>query len=251
MKALASLVEDQPGDPALAMDVAFTAMEWGLDAQAYGLLRRVVERRPFERPTWHAIALALEGAGKVDLAVAFYEAGLALPDAAQRYGDAARVLAFDYLRLLRRIESGEVGAACRDFAHGRREAVLAAAGVAEADLVIVMSWSTDRTDVDLHVTDPDAEEAFYSHPDTKIGGHLSRDVTTGFGPEMFVLRRAIPGAYTATAHYFRDDGLRASTRTKVYVTTYEDWGRPAERVGRRTVVLRDDKEGQPIATLRR
>jgi hypothetical protein len=60
-----------------------------------------------------------------------------------------------------------------------------------------MSWRTDRTDVDLHVTDPSGEEALYFHPDTKIGGHLTADVTTGFGPEMFVLEKAIPGAYEA------------------------------------------------------
>ena len=43
--------------------------------------------------------------------------------------------------------------------------------------MIVMSWNTDRTDVDLHVTDPNREEALYSHPTTRIGGQLSRDVT--------------------------------------------------------------------------
>jgi hypothetical protein len=251
LKALSSLVEHEPGDLVLARDLAFTAMEWGLDGQACGLLRRVVEKRPFERPTWHATALALEAAGRTDLALAFYEAALALGGPTGRYGDFELVLAFDYLRLLRRIERGEATTSVPEFARARLATVGEVAKLREADLVIVMAWNTDRTDVDLHVTDPSGEEAFYSHRDTKIGGHMTQDVTTGFGPELFVLEKAIPGAYRAKAHYFGTDTLSTGARSKAYVTIYEDWGRPRERVTRRTVALGAKGQEQDIATVER
>jgi hypothetical protein len=250
IRALSSLVESDPGDLALARDVAFTALEWGRPDQAYGLLRRVAQARPHERPTWHAMALALEDMGRIDLALATYETALAFEAPADLYGEIGQVLAFDHLRLLRRVERGAVGAAS-PVARARRAALAGRVPVQEADLVIVMSWNTDRTDVDLHVTDPLGEEAFYRHRDTKIGGHLTRDVTTGFGPEMFVLPRAVPGPYVAVAHYFSADRSRASGRSKAYVTVFEDWGRPDERVTRRTVRLDATNAKQEIATVRR
>ncbi|MBI3831006.1 MAG: VWA domain-containing protein [Planctomycetes bacterium] len=64
------------------------------------------------------------------------------------------------------------------------------------DLAIVMSWDTDKTDVDLHVSEPTGEESDYTHKETfGGGGALDRDVTTGFGPETYTVRRARPGKY--------------------------------------------------------
>ncbi len=71
-------------------------------------------------------------------------------------------------------------------------------------LRVVLSWDADNTDVDLWVTDPAGETAIYSHPRTRIGGHLSRDFTGGYGPEVFTLARAQPGTYVVEAHYFGD-----------------------------------------------
>ena len=48
-------------------------------------------------------------------------------------------------------------------------------------LRIVMSWDADETDIDLHVLEPNGEEAFYGHRRTSEGGFVSEDVTTGYG----------------------------------------------------------------------
>jgi len=249
LKALSTMVEHHPGDLVLARDVAFTLMEWELDGQAYGLLRRVVEKRPHEHPTFYAIALVLEELGKVDLAMAFYETALSVP--AGRYGDLGLIVAFDYLRMLRLIERGRLHTSVPAFAKARLLTVAKKPVVQEADLVLVMAWNTDRTDVDLHVTDPTGQVCMYSHPNTKIGGHLTADVTQGFGPEMFVLKDAVPGTYLADAHYFSSDATATGTRSKIYVTLYEDWGRENERVLRKTITLSKRGEKQRIATVRR
>jgi uncharacterized protein YfaP (DUF2135 family) len=39
----------------------------------------------------------------------------------------------------------------------------AAKGTKSCDLVVIVGWNTDRTDVDLHVTDPAGEECNYQH----------------------------------------------------------------------------------------
>ena len=94
----------------------------------------------------------------------------------------------------------------------------------QTDLLIAITWNKDRTDVDLHVIEPSGEECYYENQTTRSGGSITRDVTQGFGPEMYTLQNAESGAYKIRVKYFRADASRASTRTKVAVTVIEGWG---------------------------
>jgi len=248
LRTLSSLVENRPGDSAVARDVAFQAMEWGLGGQACGLLKRVVAQRPFEPHTYVALGNCLADLGHVDAAVLCFE----IARGAQwdgRYGAFRKICALDYLHLLRRIEAGELQASDAAFVRDRIPAVEADLGVQDADLVVTITWNTDRTDVDLHVIDPIGEECYYEHRETKLGGRLTEDVTQGYGPEMFVLVKAAPGPYRIRAHYFSQDNLRTSLRTKVYATVYEHWGRADERCTRKAFALNEGKEFVDIATI--
>lgn len=77
----------------------------------------------------------------------------------------------------------------------------------DASMRIVMTWETDANDVDLHVYDDRGGHAFYSNPTLEDGGKLYADVTTGFGPECFTVRKAEgvrpAGNYEIFAHYYR------------------------------------------------
>lgn len=70
------------------------------------------------------------------------------------------------------------------------------------DLRVVLSWDADNTDIDLWVVDPSGEIAIYSNARTRSGGYLSRDFTQGYGPEVFTVRRALPGTYLVKTHYY-------------------------------------------------
>ncbi len=72
------------------------------------------------------------------------------------------------------------------------------------DLRVILTWDADNTDIDLWVTDPDGEKAYYGHRMTVQGGRMSLDFTGGYGPEEFSLKRAKPGKYKVEAHYFGD-----------------------------------------------
>ena len=93
---------------------------------------------------------------------------------------------------------------------------------ARMDLKVILSWDTDRTDVDLWVTDPNRERVYYAHRRSRIGGQLDVDITTGFGPETFTLPRAIPGEYLIQAQYY---GGRKPTMARVLVILYEGTAR--------------------------
>ena len=64
LRGLSSLVEERPGDAALARDLAFSAIEWQRPGEAYHLLRRVGAARTFEPITFHAMAHCLEQMGR-------------------------------------------------------------------------------------------------------------------------------------------------------------------------------------------
>lgn len=248
LRVLSSLVENRPGDVVLARDVAYSAMEWGLREQAYFLFRRVLDARPHEAQTYHLIARCLAEMGQADLALAYYEVALS-GDWRGRFVDFPEILAWDYLRFLRRVASGQVECSVKEFATSRLTALAGQYDVKKCDLVVTIGWNTDRTDVDLHVVDPTGEECFYEHPETKIGGQLTSDVTDGYGPEMFTLPAAKPGAYYVAVNYFADDVSRATTRTKVYVTICQKWGSPEETVIRKVVTLTTGKDFHKIAII--
>jgi len=248
LKALSNLVENAPGDSVLARDVGFSAMEMGLGAQAYHLFRRVAASRPFEPQTYRAMARALTALGAADLALLYYEVGM-IGRWDSRFGEFRKILLMDYQKFLEQVAAGEIKVRAADYAKARLETVSREIGLSKADLVVMIDWNTDGTDVDLHVMEPTGEECYYSNANTRIGGRLTMDVIQGYGPEMYVLEKAPAGTYTIRAKYFSSDANRASTRTKVFATVYRDWGRPTESVRKKTVVLRDGKEMHDLATI--
>ncbi len=248
LRAASSLVEASPGDGVTARDVGFSALEWGLGGQAYHLFRRVSAARPFEPENYRAMALCLEELKDADLAMACFEVGLG-GKWDGRFGEFRRILGLEYLRFLRRIEKGDLVTAVPDFVRARLETVTKEFDPGPADLLVTITWNTDGTDVDLHVVEPDGEECLYSHSTTQSGGHITQDVTQGYGPEMYLLKKAPAGRYRIAVHYFASDRNRASTRTKVYATVFEGWGTPAERITRKVVTLAEGKEMHDLATV--
>ena len=242
-------MELNPGDAVVARDVAYTAMEWGLGDHAYPLLRRVSRTRPYEPQTYHAMARCLEDMGRPELAVLWYEVALGgrWPE---RFGAFDRIVGLDYQHFLRRVATGELESALTRWGGARLEQLAADHQPAVADVLVSIQWNTDRTDVDLHVLEPTGELCYYSHPNTKIGGALTRDVTQGYGPEMYVLPAAVNGDYWVRAHYYSSDRNRASVRTKVHARVYLGWGTEHEEVSDVVVPLPDTNSTHDIIVVR-
>jgi Mg-chelatase subunit ChlD/tetratricopeptide (TPR) repeat protein len=250
LRALSSLVEQSPGDGILARDVGFTAMELGLPDQAFFLFRRVADARPWEPQSYKAMADVLARTGNADLAMVYYEVALQGHWDA-RFGEFHRIAAVDYVRFLRRVAKGELSTSAQALAKERLARVSDEVALGGADLVIVITWNTDSSDVDLHVVEPTGEECFFQNRKTKIGGELTMDVTQGYGPEMYVLPKAKAGKYKVHAHYYAQPRSRASARTKVYAEIIEGWGTPGEKVTEKVVTLAEGKEDHPIVEIAR
>ncbi len=111
---------------------------------------------------------------------------------------------------------------------------------------IFLTWDTDKTDIDLWVIEPGGEKCFYSHKNTKIGGSLDVDVTTGYGPEVYTLATPTKGAFKIQINYFSDNN-QPQTEAKVYVVMYE--GTPNESIKEYEAMLTKTKSVVTIDTI--
>ena len=107
------------------------------------------------------------------------------------------------------------------------------------DLRVVLSWDADNSDMDLWVTDPNGERAYYGNRLTYQGGQMSQDFTGGYGPEQFSLRDAKPGKYKVEANYFgsRQQLVTGATTLMLRLTTH--WGTPKQKDQMVTMRLKD------------
>jgi len=115
---------------------------------------------------------------------------------------------------------------------------------------VAISWNTDRTDIDLHIIEPSGEECYYSHNKTRSGGYITRDVTQGFGPEMYVNKKAPKGKYELLVNYYSSDRNKLGLKTKVMVRTIRHWGTNKEVEKTKTVNLDDQKQKQRVAEIK-
>ncbi|MBB5634541.1 hypothetical protein HDE68_000426 [Pedobacter cryoconitis] len=92
------------------------------------------------------------------------------------------------------------------------------------DVRVVMNWNKKDTDIDLWVTDPTGEKCFYSNQRTKAGGRISDDFTNGYGPEQFMIKKAVKGRYKIEVNYYGDNQLSISGPTTVMAEIYTHYG---------------------------
>lgn len=121
-------------------------------------------------------------------------------------------------------------------------------GVPDCDLRITLAWDADETDVDIHVTEPSGEEAYYAHRLTSSGGRVSEDITDGFGPELYEIAQARQGTYTIRAHYYASHQQSVFGPATCTLTVYTDWGRATQRQTITTTRLDRAKEMVPVGT---
>ncbi len=106
----------------------------------------------------------------------------------------------------------------------------------------VLTWDGDNTDIDLWVTDPNGERAFYGNRLTVQGGRMSADFIGGYGPEEFSLKQAMPGKYRVEANYFGDRRQNITGVTTLQVQLTSGFGTRQAREQIITLRLKDRSE---------
>jgi Ca-activated chloride channel homolog len=120
----------------------------------------------------------------------------------------------------------------------------------DVDVRIVLTWDADMTDVDLWVTEPSGEKAFYEHQKTTTGGHVSKDFTEGYGPEEYVIHKALPGEYLIQANYFGSNSPLLQGAVTVHADVYTHYGRKHEKRQRLTLRLKEKEDVYSIGKIK-
>lgn len=110
------------------------------------------------------------------------------------------------------------------------------------DLRVVLTWDADNTDIDLWVTDPGGEKAYFGNRLTRAGGRMSPDFREGYGPEEFSLRRARPGEYLVEANFYGNSQQIIAGATTIQLQFVTDFATANAQDQRVTMRLRDTKE---------
>jgi hypothetical protein len=198
LRVLSNLAEIDHGNTALVRVLAYRLSQWQLHALAVPQFEGALAQRPEEPQSWRDLALALARQPEPDRARA-----VALLWAVATRNWHGR---FPGIELIALHEMNDVLVQAQD-----ADIALDAIGVdprfldpVAVGLRVVLSWDADNTDIDLWVIDPSGDTAIYSQPHTRTGGHMSQDFTQGYGPEVYTIRRPLPGTYRVKVNYFGD-----------------------------------------------
>jgi tetratricopeptide (TPR) repeat protein len=110
------------------------------------------------------------------------------------------------------------------------------------DLRVVLAWDADNTDIDLWVTDPNGEKAFYGNRLTYQGGRMSQDFTGGYGPEEFSLKKAKPGIYRIEAQFYGHRQQIVAGATTLQLKLQTGFGTPWQQNQLVTLRLKGERE---------
>jgi len=121
------------------------------------------------------------------------------------------------------------------------------AGGTENDIKVYLTWDTDKSDVDLWVTNPAGERVYYEHKAGRFGEALYDDVTTGYGPESFTAPHAHAGDYVVQVNYY-GAGRSNFSEARGEVVVILDEGKPTE--SRKVLPYRLFAVGQTVTVAR-
>jgi len=232
---LSALADLQIENADLYKTISYKLREWGDVDNALYTTAKVLKWRPMDPQSHRDYALALQDKGQYKEALEQLYGILTQsysPEAANRDDGIEEILVMEINNLIKLQKSATAKAAVE-------KKLVADLPV---DIRVVLNWNSQNTDIDLWVTDPNGEKCFYSNPATAIGGRLSNDFTGGYGPEQFLLKKALKGKYKIEADFYNDSSLTLAGPAAVLaeIFTYYSSGRQERKLT--TIYLDRDKE---------
>lgn len=233
LRILSNLAELELENPALLRVLAHRLEQQDYLHYSKSVFEEVLRMRPEEPQSYRDLALVCGRLMEYDRAVELlYRVVLGQWD---RFDQIELVALMEMNNMIRKARS--LGIRPSDFTVDPRLVKML-----DLDLRVVLTWDTDLTDMDLWVIEPSGEKCYYSNNRTAIGGHLSRDFTDGYGPEEYMLRRAMDGSYDIKVDYFSSSAPALTGSVTLQVVIFTDYGRPGEKRQAVTVRLRESDD---------
>ena len=232
---LSALADLQIENADLYKTISYKLREWGDYDNALFITAKVLKWRPMDPQSHRDYALVLQDKGMLKEALEQLYGILTQsysPEAADRDEGIEETLLMEINNIIKSSKAANSNIAVN-------KKLIADLPV---DMRVVINWNSQNTDIDLWVTDPNQEKCFYSNPATAIGGRLSNDFTGGYGPEQFLLKKALKGKYKIEVDFFNDSSLTLAGPAAVMVEiyTYYSSGKQERKIV--TIYLDRDKE---------
>lgn len=233
LRVLSNLAEMDLENRAILRILGYRLLQAGQPALAVPIFEQVRDLAPFEPQSFRDLGLAYADIGELQKAAdALYEVAKGEWDG--RFAEVG-LIALTELNALIATHPNKIDTSRFDQRLLRNLPV---------DLRVVLNWDADNTDMDLWVTDPNGERAYYGNRLTHQGGRMSNDLTAGYGPEEFMLKQAIPGTYTVEANYYGSQQQLISGSVTLRLALITDFGKPAAK--QQSVILRLEEKQQTV-----
>ena len=227
---VSNLAELGLDDPQLLRVLGYKLSRYNAKKEAVQVFQKIAVIRPEEPQSFRDLGLALaEDAQYNEAAKNLYR--VVTNEWSSRFGDVQLVTLNDLNSLIARHQGIDVSYIDKRLL--KKEPV---------DVRVVLSWDTDNCDMDLWVTDPKDEKCYYQNTLTYLGGKISRDVTQGYGPEEFMLKKAENGKYKVQVDYFGTHSQKQLMPVSLRITFYTHFGTPQQKQEETTVRLSNAKE---------
>ena len=227
---VSNLAELSLDDPQLLRMLGYKLSNYSAKKEAVQVFRKVAQLREEEPQSFRDLGLALaEDAQYNEAAKNLYR--VVTNEWSSRFGDVQLVTLNDLNSLIARHQGIDVSYIDKRLL--KKEPV---------DVRVVLSWDTNDCDMDLWVTDPKGEKCYYENTLTYLGGKISRDVTQGYGPEEFMLKKAENGKYKVQVDYFGTHSQKQLMPVSLRITFYTHFGTPQQKQEETTVRLSNAKE---------
>lgn len=228
LRVLSNLAEMELDNRHLLRVLGYRLMQAGEPGLAVPVFEQVLAMADDEPQSFRDLGLALEAAGRPQQAVdPLYQVVQRQWDG--RFDGVALIALDELTNLLARggpaLDAGMVDPRLRK--------------AMPLDLRVVLAWDVDNSDMDLWVTDPNGERAYYGNRLTHQGGQMSQDFTGGYGPEQFSLRDAKPGIYKVEANYFGSRQQLVTGPATLMLRLSTHWGTPQQKDKAVTMRLHD------------
>lgn len=234
LKVLSTLAELDLENEELYKAIYYLLKQRGHYDKELWITQKILEWRPFDAQSHRDYALALVDNKKPQEALNIYKSLLYqefTDEISMRDNGIEEILIMEINNILKQNKNVD-GSKIDD----RLKADLS------VDIRVVINWNKDNTDIDLWVTDPKGEDCSYQHKSTAIGGRMSNDFTQGFGPEQFLLKKAVKGKYKIKTNFFgeRQNILSGPTTVMAEVYLYYSDGRQERKIA----VFQSQKENK-------
>lgn len=243
-RVLSNLAALDPGNTALLRVMAYRLMQWGTPVYAAAAFEVALQQRPEEPQSHRDLALAyarLPAPERARAARLLWT--VATQDWDGRFPDIELIALHELNGLL--AEAGDSAPSAETLGIDPRFLAPLPVG-----LRVVLTWDANDTDIDLWVVDPAGERTYYSAPQSTSGGQLSRDFTGGYGPEVYTIRRPLPGTYRVLVNYFGDRRQSLTGPVTLQLAFQTGFNTAKTRESAVTVRLGDTRETQEIGSFR-